>query len=93
MSVVVETPEVVPKPCNLFFIGQLGAGPPSISPLPCLSQQGQPLPPALHKTSICHSPISAATEPPSPQVIPICVHKLSITTIMSDHSDMQIHTK
>ena len=23
MSVVVETPEVVPKPCNLFFIGQL----------------------------------------------------------------------
>ena len=23
VSVVVETPEVVPKPCNLFFIGQL----------------------------------------------------------------------
>ena len=27
VSVVVETQEVVPKPCNLFFIGQLGPAP------------------------------------------------------------------
>ena len=32
MSVVVETPEVVPKPCNLFFIGQLWAGAPRAAP-------------------------------------------------------------
>ena len=31
MSVVVETQEVVPKPCNLFFIGQLWVGPPASS--------------------------------------------------------------
>ena len=31
VSVVVETPEVVPKPCNLFFIGQLWVGPPASS--------------------------------------------------------------
>ena len=65
VSVVVETPEVVPKPCNLFFIGQLWVGPRRRAPLPCLSQRGRPLPPALHKTSICHSPISGATEPPT----------------------------
>ena len=32
MSVVVETPEVVPKPCNLFFIGQLWGGAPRAAP-------------------------------------------------------------
>ena len=31
VSVVVETQEVVPKPCNLFFIGQLWVGPPASS--------------------------------------------------------------
>ena len=63
VSVVVETPEVVPKPCNLFFIGQLWvAAPPWGTPFHVYPSRGSRYHLLFTRPAFVTSRISA-TEP------------------------------
>ena len=84
MSVVVETQEVVPKPCNLFFIGQLWVGPPASALSSMFIPAGARSYHLLHQE---HLSLPGCLQLPDHE------HHLGEgppITEASDHSDMQI---
>ena len=84
VSVVVETQEVVPKPCNLFFIGQLWVGPPASSLSSMFIPAGARSYHLLHQE---HLSLPGCLQLPDHE------HHLGQgppITETSDHSDMQI---